>query len=152
MQHEVAPGVHFKSICPLEAEDDRVGVDVRAQHEVVLELAAGTVIDEVDAGVDAFVSHLGIRRHVRSPLCGIIADEVVRLPGRLLLSAHARLGVGAHESHAHHGLGTLCWPARGRVESKDCLRRCEKEDVAVSAGDELDLWIRLPAIGLEVQR
>src|ERR1044071_7596582 len=52
--------------------------------EVVFELALVAVVDEVDAVVDARVPDLRVVRHVRAPLRGVVADEVVALAGQRL--------------------------------------------------------------------
>ena len=104
VQHEVPLGIHFKVVGALDSEDDPVGVRARAYDDVVLQLPLGAVVDEVDAGVEVVVSHLGIRGHLCAPLGGGVADEVVRLAGQFFLSLHARLWVRADESDSEHRL------------------------------------------------
>ena len=138
-EDEVPLGIHLKAVGALDSQDDPVGVPARAHDHVILELAVVAVIDEVDARVKVVVSHLGIRGHLCAPLGGIVANEVVRLAGELLLSPHACLGVSADEAHAEcrlHGLLSLCRFDLRRFAFCRWLRLREDHDCLVEGQEE----------------
>ena len=166
VEHQVALGVDFESLCTLEAQRDAARIRGGAHDEVVLQLALVTVVHEVDARVEVLVVHPGVGRHIGPPARGIIADEIVGLAGQLLAPGHAYVGVGAEERHAERGprrrprLCQLCLRALPfpslRVfpgdEDQDRLGRGEQERVLGTAGEKPHLRIGLASVGLEGQR
>jgi hypothetical protein len=160
VQHQIALGIHFKAVGALEGEDDPVGVGARAHNEVVLQLTLVAVIDEIDAGVEVVVPHLGIRGHIGAPLGGVVADEVVGLAGQFFQLHHARVGVSSQNDHSERRprrvsrffeLCSRVWcftfPRVFRLgENQDRLRGSEKECVRGTAGEELDLGIGLSGV------
>src|SRR6266852_2475078 len=82
---------------------DSTRVSAGSNNKVVFELTLVAVIDQVNSGIDVLVPHLGVRGNIRSPLLGIIADEVVGNAGQFTLAHHRRFSVRAHKTHAHCG-------------------------------------------------
>jgi len=69
---------------PYDLKSDRARVGAGSDHEVVLQLALVSVVDQIHARIDALVFHLGIVRDIGAPLLGIIAKEVVAPAGQLV--------------------------------------------------------------------
>src|SRR5262249_23718291 len=85
--------------------------------EVVLQLSLAAVVEQVDAGVDAFAAHLRVVRRPAPPLGGVAAQVVVAAARELPHPADPGAGVGAEEADAHDG-GMGEW-ASGRVGAPD---------------------------------
>ena len=162
-QHEVALVVHVEFVSPPEAKGDKTGIGPWAYDEVILQLTLVAVIDQVDPGVEGRILHLGVGGHVRPPLRGIIADEVVGPAGQLLPPHRPQGRLSPHEGHAQHRLGPRS-PPRGfamdgrfarwrlaRRQHQDRPGGGEKEGVPGAAGEELHLGVGLAAVGLEGQ-
>ena len=88
----------------LKAESDFGGIGAGRHAEVVFELAvvAVAVVHEVDAGVDIAIFDSAKLRNILVPFGGVIADEVVALPGETVSALDVGSGVGAVEAHPNH--------------------------------------------------
>jgi hypothetical protein len=161
-QFQIPLRVQADGLRACEAQHHPLGDAAGPHDQVVLELPLVAVVDEVDARVDVFVLHSGIRRHIGPPLRGIVADEVVGLAGQGVLARDARIAIGADERHAKRGLrrGVALRPAAARSEPCVARRfRCgheehrlggrEKQRVTARVRQELHGAMRLTAIGLE---
>ena len=122
----------------------------------------GAVKAQVDPRIDVHILHPGVEGHVGVPVGGVVADKVVGLAGEWLEPGDPGRGIGAGESHAQDGavLGLLGGVPRARFSlplffrrSEDEHRLCggQEERVAPGAGEEFDLGIGLPSVGLEVE-
>src|SRR6266849_8397299 len=145
MHHELALGVYLQPLDPFEVEHDPLWVRPRCDDEVVLELALVAVVDKVDAGIDVAVLHLRVGRDVGPPLRRIVADEVIRLSGKLLKPADARLGRHTHEAYTEYDIRVR------PCEHEHRLVGGEIEAVAGAAREEAYVVVRLATIRLEVQ-
>src|SRR5262249_2329436 len=75
---------------PSEGQGDDRRVSAWRHDEVILEPALIAVIHDVNPRIDAWVAHLGKGGHVPVPLRRVVAQEIVRLAGELVLSSGPR--------------------------------------------------------------
>ena len=163
--------IHVQPVGALEVEHDAVGIGARTHHEVVLDLALRAVVHEVDAGVEVLILHPGVGGNIGPPLRWIAADEVVGLARKFLRADDVRRRVGADVDHAERELSVLVvdcgvtgrhrafHQARGprgvrraTRRDKDRFAGGQEEAARVSAPEEFDPLIHLPAVRLELQR
>ncbi len=100
MQYHIAVDVCFEFVRTLETKRDGHRVGTRGYHKVVFQLPLVAVVDQVNARIELFVSHLGISVDICDPLLWIVADEVVVIAGEFIDPRHRGRGVGANELHA----------------------------------------------------
>src|SRR5580704_12529284 len=84
-------------LAPANIELDSMRVGTGRDDKVVLKLALIAVVNQVDAGVNAFVLHLRVVRDIGAPLLWIVADEVVALAKQFIRASHLGCGVGFHQ-------------------------------------------------------
>ena len=136
---------------------------MRGEHEVVFESASRFMIDEVNAGIGVSISDTGIMRDMRVPVGGIVADEVMALPGQLLKADHRRSRVRADQSHTQHGSPTPTLPLRGGGEgggAESCrlfedqhrFAGGQEQNVPSTSRQEPHGGIGLASVGFEAQR
>src|SRR5262249_51060398 len=80
-----------------EANAARVGAG--REMEIVFEPSPVAMVDQVNAGIDRFVSDPSKVGHTSSPPPRIAADKVVGAAGQLFGPADARVRVGSEQSH-----------------------------------------------------
>jgi hypothetical protein len=73
---DAAVGVDGDGVGPLEAQRDRCGAGTGRDQEVELQLVAGAVVDDVDAGVDVAVGDAAVGGGAAHPTAWLLADEV----------------------------------------------------------------------------
>ena len=81
LEHHIAPLVDSHFLATIDGEPDGPRVRAGRNHEVVFQLPLIAVVNQVDAGIDIRVPYFRVVRHIRAPLCRIIADEIVTLAG-----------------------------------------------------------------------
>jgi hypothetical protein len=80
---------------------DPARVGSRSYHEIVFKLPALiAVVDQVHSRVNAEILHPGVIRHIRAPLIGVAADEVVTLARQLIRTRRGRIGTRPGQFHA----------------------------------------------------
>src|SRR6266849_4657239 len=84
----------------LEAECDLVRVGGRRHAEIVFELSLIAVVNQVDAGIDAFVLDAAKVRNIVAPFRRNIADEIVALARECFGAGHGGGGISSIEMHA----------------------------------------------------
>ena len=111
--HQVPISIHADfRVSILDFQTDGLRIGLGGNYKVVFELPLVTVIDEINPGIDAFVFHLCIGRHVRPPLHRVHTDEVVRLARQFVDPLDLYRSIRAHQSHTQD-LGSLGLAARG---------------------------------------
>ena len=99
-----AIGIDGHLLGAVEAQRDLAPVGAGADDEVVFQLLARSVITQVDAVVDAVVTHRGMVFDILQPLPGR-ADQVVGARGDRAFGQRGRVGRGAHQRHVQGGAG-----------------------------------------------
>jgi hypothetical protein len=89
----------------LEAQSDGMRVSAGRDDKVIFQLPPlGAVINQIHAGIDVLVSHLGIIWYVGTPLIGIVADKIIALARQFLHARHCGAGVCTDEFHAKNAV------------------------------------------------
>src|SRR5258705_10471448 len=84
--HEISVGGQVQLLCPLERERDAARVGLGGDDEGGLQLPPFAGVDEVHAGINNAVMHLGAVRDVPSPL-GVASARIVRRSRKLTLAS-----------------------------------------------------------------
>ena len=147
---EVSLAIDLHGPRALEAQADHLGIDARRHHEVVPESAFGGLPPvEVHAGIQPPNDHTPEVGHVGHPPLRVPSEEVVTHPLEPLPAGDPGLRARAAEAHAHD-FGRRCL-APGSIH-EDHVLRGEERGVAGAPGEESHRGIRLPPVGLEVER
>src|SRR5215472_420931 len=144
----------------LISQMDTARVGSRPDNEIVFQLAAVTVIDQVDPWVNSRGAHLAIVRNIRTPFGRIIADEVIRNGLSFLQSLETERRASPFDLHPHYGLLDIrCFPPLSHIrfilaprEHNDVLAVRKKRDHSGRPGEEPNLRIGLPEVWFENQR
>jgi len=143
-----------------------MGVGAGPNDEVVLKLGLGTIINEVDTGINGVLGHSTIVRNVGVPLGRVVADKVVALTRQQVCAHHPSQGVAAYKLHTEHvrwrglrnfmtRLRKLGGPPRKLgplgFESEHGRIRRQIEQVAAAAGNESHPAVGLPLIGFKAE-
>jgi hypothetical protein len=93
--------VQADGVGPIKAHPDRGRVGARRDLEIIFDLAAGAVINQIDAGVNSFAVQPRVSRHARV----FSGDEIVR-DGREPIPAFKRsLPVGTRKFQRDAAVG-----------------------------------------------
>jgi hypothetical protein len=90
VEHEVSGRVDGDALGVLDAQADAARIGARRDVEVVLEVSALAVVDEVDPRIDAFVAHVREARNARAPAASVGAAHVARNTGERIEPDDAR--------------------------------------------------------------
>ena len=140
---EVARGIDADAARSGKGQADPAGVGAWGDDEIVLAVAALAVVDQIDAGVDAFESHAPVRGDVADPAGGVGADEVVRAAFEGIERLNPRPRVRARQADTQRGAG---------LEREHRLGAGEQHGETIAAGEVGVMRIGLSAILLEEQR
>src|SRR5262249_8215389 len=99
-QNQVAILIHADLFGAFKRQFDRLRIGVRRYDEVILELSLRAVVDQVHAGIDAFIPRLAEIPNAGTPTPRIAIENVVALASRLFQSGPTRRAVGAFQSHS----------------------------------------------------
>lgn len=114
---------------------DRPRIPPWCDNEVVFQLPLVPIVEQVHPRIDVVIDDFGVGGHMGVPLPRIIPEQIVAFAREFGESAHLRMGVRPHQPHPQH------WPLRLHPrpvpESKDCLRRGEKQRIPLAARKEL---------------
>src|SRR5580704_1681651 len=91
----------FQFGCAVKLQLGLRRVSAGSNTEVIFEMAAVPVEDEIDSRIDASVVDRGKLRNAAMPLLRVVADEVVGLPRQQIASGGDSGRVGADQIHAH---------------------------------------------------
>ena len=101
LKDEVTFCINTHVFCALEGQFDLIWICAGRDDQVVFELSlVAAVVREIDAGINVLVLDLFIRRNIRAPFRGIIADEVVDDAGEPLQARDGRVSLRAFQAHA----------------------------------------------------
>ena len=114
---------------------NQTGIRARRQREIIFKLLLAAVINQVDAGINLPDAHLGEGRHAGAPLRGIVAGEIIDLPGQGTVAADRCLRIGADEPHLHRARRRICIYAQGEFRR----RRRDRERGVASVREKLVL-------------
>src|SRR6266704_5270184 len=90
-----------------------------------------SVIDKINSGIDFVVANSRVGRHVRAPLCRVVAEQVVSLSRQLVECHSSCVGVCTGKSHAHELLpGAM-------VQSDRCFRRRQEQAITAATSEKL---------------
>ena len=128
----------------VERQHDLARVGAGGDEEVVFELAAASVVLEIDARVDAGGPHAAERRDVGRPGAGIVAAIVVRPAREGLRSGHGSSRLAAKEADPD-----LAGRRAALGQREPRAGGAERNLVALAAGCEPDPAIELAVVPLE---
>ena len=81
-----------------DPQRDGFGVGARRDDKVILKFSPlGAVINQVDAGINAFVPDLCVGGNIRAPFAGVVANEVIGFAGQLVSTGHDGVGIRAQQ-------------------------------------------------------
>lgn len=100
-QASICVDVHLAGASDFELNP--FGIGAGSYREVVFQLAVVAVIDQINSGVNAFVSDLRVRGNISLPLRGIVSYEIVDLPELWHLSHDDRIPDRAEKPELQSG-------------------------------------------------
>jgi len=87
-------------------------VCTRCDDKVILKLPLVAVVNQINAGINSFVLHLGVGRNIAVPLRRVVTDEIVALARQFVRARHSRRRIGIAEFHPQHTTNFLLSRAR----------------------------------------
>ncbi len=79
---------------------DLVHISPGVDDNVVFQLAIGGIITDLNIRVEILIGHSLEYTAIACPFGGVIADEIIVVPGEGFVRDDGRVVVGAHEGHA----------------------------------------------------
>ncbi len=159
-QHQIAVDGQSR-LCAIKTQLNRRGIRAGRHHEVVLQLSAMPVIQQVYARVDALHMNLAVHRHIMLPLGRVVSSKVVGLAALRVLACRLLDILRPKQTHPNYrradaGLellwvGRVALGRRNLVDLQDCVRTGEVERILGSSRKPLNVGGRLPAIWLKTQ-
>src|SRR5439155_16281807 len=139
-KNEIPLRVQTDVICPIKCQRDGLWIAAAFYPEVIFKPRLVSVIDKINARVDAFIADLGIGWNVRHRMG---APKVMHLPGLLLLAADLRIGFCTGQARRNKQTPPVV------VHREPVSVTRERDAVALTAREESGIVCGLSTILLE---
>src|SRR5580692_2064164 len=136
----------------VEAQCNLAAVGAGRDAEIVFQLSFMTVVDEINAGIDARVFHASKLGNVAAPFRGVVADEITALARKRLRGGNLRSGIGSVKPHANYAAGGWLPLGGGSPQTQHGFVGGQKQAIARAVGEVLDLSSGLSLVRFEDQR
>ena len=138
-QHQISFGTDGEAVHTLKLQTDAVGIGARTDCEVIFQLAAGAVVNQVDAGVNRSIADSRVIGHAGAPVLFPRAEKIAGSAAQRIGAGNLGFSIGVEERNRN---GALREAERGSA-------RGQEQAVLAGAGGELHVPSPSARIGLE---
>src|SRR5262245_49468921 len=85
---EITAGINADALASIKTQANRAWISPGSNHEVVLQLPAGAVVDRIDSSIYVAITDLPISGHVGAPISWITSQNVVHLTRQLVSAGY----------------------------------------------------------------